>query len=220
MGKGAGSERAAGRRGFRLVFAVLGPLVWATLAWGCALFPSLDTLGSGVADGSDLDRLLSGDQRSHSDASDGKAPPGDANTMDVNQGDEDGQHGDDGGGDVGLGDAPEDVPNVAIGGGFGCGSGAVHHCSDCTGYPMPCVVCETDGAVGGFCAELGASCHDLDPPGFKSCACGGEAGVEDCPDPFQICSGGHFCHSCGEPSSNGNVCLSGGTCNASTGDCM
>jgi hypothetical protein len=101
--------------------------------------------------------------------------------------------------------------------GFECDGSTVSHCSDCAGAPEACITCDSDGGSYAFCAVAGGTCRNLAPAPFTtSCSC---ADAGQCHASFQVCQNGSFCHTCGEPMSDGDVCKGGGVCNASTGDC-
>jgi hypothetical protein len=184
---------------------------------GCALFPSLDTLG-GVEggttdqDGAD-DHTVGADGRAvdATGGKDGTVPPeaGDVGSEDS-----------DGGEDATPIDAHrEDVFEVlGTDAGFACHGHASATCgSSCPGLPQPCMTCDTSGHVAAFCVAGGGSCRSEAPPGFgQSCSCA-DGGVAECPGPFQVCfeSGGKgdFCHTCGEaPTFDGGICKGGGEC--------
>ena len=95
--------------------------------------------------------------------------------------------------------------------GFDCNGNTVGSCGNCNGKPQPCITCDASGNTTAFCDGAGNACRNDAPGAFShGCACKVPA---DCPGSFQACFSAQFCHTCGEPNSNGAPCVSGGTCN-------
>lgn len=125
-----------------------------------------------------------------------------------------------------LTDAPVEVGPT--GQTFSCNGTTVTSCANCTGKPVECVFCASDGGHPGFCGAQNMYCINSVPAGAMACTCNGGAqgNVGQCPAPFQVCtySGGiggmFYCQTCGENGSNMEACKGGGHCSASTGTCQ
>ncbi|HSQ64446.1 MAG TPA: hypothetical protein VLM85_14580 [Polyangiaceae bacterium] len=146
----------------------------------------------------------------------------------------------DSGGDVNPGDtgAPDTGPGDAGDGGvqpdgassnvsFRCAvdGGTVTDCSQCQGFPQPCVYCETADAstLTGQCRTMGTSCFQNAPQGYGACPCSaGDAST--CPESYQVCrsfaNNPYSCRTCSDSTNNnGLTCQNGGTCNNVDGGC-
>ena len=128
---------------------------------------------------------------------------------------------DTGGGDGGT--QPDgSSSNVSFRCGIGPEAGTVSDCSQCQGFPEPCVYCGFQDAsvMTGTCHVANGSCFQGAPNGFGLCPCnGGDAST--CPEAYQVCrQGGNFysCRTCSDSTNNGGLsCQGGGTCHPDAG---
>jgi hypothetical protein len=92
---------------------------------------------------------------------------------------------------------------------FGCGTQTMSDCSQCNGFPQPCVYCGANSALAGRCVQQGTSCTFGAPAGFQVCGC---ANASACPESYQVCRNG-ACRTCTDSVNNvGQSCKGGGTC--------
>jgi len=126
--------------------------------------------------------------------------------------------------DTGGGDGGVQPDSSSSGVAFRCGfdGGTVTDCSQCQGFPEPCVYCQfADASVmTGTCHVANGSCFQGAPTGFGLCPCaGGDAST--CPEPYEVCrQGGNFysCRTCSDSNNNaGLACQGGGTCHPDAG---
>ena len=174
-----------------VVFAILAP---SAMVGGCSLFTSLDGLSSG------------------SDAPDSATCSTCDGGLDVNVGSDSNSPSD---GSILIDDATSDPDRVIPSGSFICGGSTVDDCADCPGSHQPCVTCDNSGVASSpYCVKSGDQCRDDLPPGLSTfnngCDCSGGASM--CPEAYQVCHSSMFCHTCGEPMSNGETCQDGTSC--------
>ncbi len=129
--------------------------------------------------------------------------------------------------DAGLdapGDAHPDTAPPDAGITFTCSSGApTKDCTSCTGDPLECVMCATDGSGGIFatCVPPGSSCRaSYTPSGYDFCKCAPPSAAA-CPLPQQECNSYNngVCVTCGEKWTDGFACKSIGTCHENSSSC-
>ncbi len=101
---------------------------------------------------------------------------------------------------------------------FQCNGNPVSDCSQCSGSPMPCVYCATQGSsLAGRCTQLGSSCFNGAPNGYQLCSCQNSS---TCPEGYDVCRNGS-CRTCAESTNNnGLTCQGGGKCNPADGGCI
>lgn len=120
-------------------------------------------------------------------------------------------------------DAAQDAGNDAVandGGAlvFQCNGNSVSDCSQCSGSPIPCVYCATQGSsLAGRCIQSGSSCFNGAPNGYQLCSCQSSS---SCPEPYDVCRNGS-CRTCADSTNNANLqCQGGGKCNPADGGCI
>ena len=120
-------------------------------------------------------------------------------------------------GDAAKDSAPQDGSGGDAGLTFACGTQTVADCSQCNGFPQPCVYCGASSALAGRCVQQGTSCFNGAPSGFQLCQC---QTASTCPESYQVCRNGS-CRTCTDSFNNaGQSCKGGGTCTPFDGGCI
>ena len=112
-------------------------------------------------------------------------------------------------------DAPVEAGSLT----FACGNQTVADCTQCNGFPEPCVYCQQGkpSVLAGRCTTTNGSCFQGAPNGFALCTCND---ASTCPEGYEVCRN-QTCRTCSDSNSNnGLTCKSGGTCNNLDGGCI
>jgi hypothetical protein len=105
---------------------------------------------------------------------------------------------------------------------YACGAQKVTDCATCSGSPLPCILCASNGSdhstFVGVCVSTvtSSACQGKGPSGYDDCLC--TSSPAPCVEPYQICvqPNGPACRTCGFDGGNGLPCKGGGTCNGTT----
>jgi hypothetical protein len=121
--------------------------------------------------------------------------------------------------DGGVDATPDTSPPPRV---YVCPSGSTTDCASCTGRPLSCVMCASDGTQYSVCVPPNTTCYgSYKPAGYDWCRCS-PPDASACILPDQGCNSysGGVCVTCGEQLTDGDPCKRGGHCNQAQRKCQ